>query len=216
MTHKTCKIPCKKACNKSCNKSCKKALKSRRLKTRKQQIYNMKGCSKKKTCVHRCHKCNHKCCNKCGNKYGHRCHKCGNKCGCSHKGKNCRQKGGLPGPLIGSPIGTSYNTWPGVDGIAGNRNYYANNLYNAGDPQTNMKLGGTKIGGTKIGGTKIGGTKKNNKKKGGGLVPHAVTNIARDFGYNLKSGYNALNGLKAPVNPLPYNDQFPNSKNVIF
>ena len=191
-----------KSCKKSCRKSCKKKIHNRRTKTRKQQVYNMKGWSAK--CSHRCHRCGHKCCykcdTKCGNKYGHRCHKCDNKCNCGHKGSNCKSKGGMPGPLIGSPIGTSFKTWPGVDGIAGNRNYYSNNLYNSGDPQTNMKLGGT----------------KKYKKKGGGLMPHAVTNLVRDFGYNFKSGYNALNGFKAPINPLPYNDQFPNSKNVIF
>lgn len=54
------------------------------------------------------------------------------------------------------------------------------------------------------------------RQRGGlSLIPPPVTNIGRDLGFNFKSAYNALNGYKAPINPLPYNDQFPHSKNLI-
>ena len=88
---KSCKKSCNKSCKKSCNKSCKK-----------QRIYNMKGCSKTRSCC----------------KYGKK-------------------------------------------------------------------------------------TKRNKsikKRTGGGLV----TNMGRDFIFNVKSAANSYNGVPAPTNPLPY------------
>jgi hypothetical protein len=49
--------------------------------------------------------------------------------------------------------------------------------------------------------------------KAGGLIPQDLVNLGRDFTFNIKSTYNALNGYKAPVNPLPYKDQLSHSSN---
>jgi hypothetical protein len=79
-----------------------------------------------------------------------------------------------------------------VDGVDNNRNYLSNNLYNNGDPQTMMKLGGS-------------------KKKGGGILPQNLVDLGRGIEFNLKSVSNTLNGYSAPVSPLPYQDQFSGS-----
>jgi hypothetical protein len=104
----------------------------------------------------------------------------------------------MPGPFIGQAWTPSIRGWPGVDGVSNNRNYLADNLYNAGDPQTMMKLGGSK----KCKGKKI---------RGGGLIPQDLVNLGRDVSFNFKSAYNALNGYSAPVSPLPYKDQLSSS-----
>ena len=177
-------------------------------KTRKQKIYNMKGCYKRNSS----RKCNYK--NMCDHK-----HICNSRCHTKQNGGSS-QSGGqmfglmpgqtigeMPGPFIGAPIGSQVNTWPGVSEVPHNGNYYPENLYKV-DPQTMMKLGGAIR-------KRKGINSKRNKNLKGGLVPAVVTNIGRDFGFNFKSAYNALNGYKAPINPMPYNDQFPNSKNLI-
>jgi hypothetical protein len=105
----------------------------------------------------------------------------------------------MPGPFIGQNWSPFIKGWPGVDGISNNRNYLANNLYNAGDPQTMMKLGGSKK------------MNKSMNKKGGGLIPQDLVNLGRDFSFNLKSAYNTLNGYSSPTNPLPYKDQLSSS-----
>jgi hypothetical protein len=50
----------------------------------------------------------------------------------------------LPAPLVGAPWTPSIKGWPGVDGVDNNRNYLSNNLYDKGDVQNMMKLGGSK------------------------------------------------------------------------
>ena len=163
-----------------------------RTRTRKQNFYNMKGCSKchSKTCKH----------NKLRGGLG-----CGSN-GCpiapyswnqmNMKGGQCNtcMKGGsIPDPLVGNPWTPSIKGWPGVDGVDSGRNYISNNLYNKGDPQTMMKLGGSK------------------KKKGGGLIPQDLINLGRDMAFNFKSVSNSLDGYAAPTNPLPYKGHFTNS-----
>lgn len=105
----------------------------------------------------------------------------------------------MPGPFIGQNWTPSIKGWPGVDGISNNRNYLANNLYDAGDPQTMMKLGGSK------------NKSKSMNKKGGGLLPQDLVNLGRDLSFNFKSAYNTLNGYSAPSSPLPYKDQLSSS-----
>ena len=161
-----------------------------RTRTRKQKIYNMKGCSKcgSKTCKH----------NKLRGGQG-----CGSS-GCPiapYSWNQMNMKGGnfykpaapVPQPLVGAPWTPSIKGWPGVDGIDNNRNYLSNNLYNNGDPQTMMKLGGSK------------------KKKGGGLIPQNLVNLGREIDFSFKSLSNSLDGYAAPTNPLPYKDQLSNS-----
>ena len=49
--------------------------------------------------------------------------------------------------------------------------------------------------------------------KGGGLIPQDLVNLGRDFSYNFKSAYNALNGYKSPVDPAPYKGQLTGALN---
>ncbi len=172
--------------------------------------------SMKKKCSH----CNHvKCPSTCKCRYcskGRKCPHCHHyKCPKSCKCKNCihkmthKRRGGsfykpagpIPGPFIGQPIGSQPSTWPGVNGISGDRNYYTLNNYDV-DPQTMMKLGGTR-------------KRKHFIKKGGmGSFTQGIVNIGRSLGYNWGSASNELRGYEAPVNPLPWKDQLPNQKFV--
>jgi hypothetical protein len=108
----------------------------------------------------------------------------------------------IAGPFEGQPWGAKVIEWPGVDGIGGNRNYLANNLYNHGDPQTMMQLGGRKKK-----------SRQQKKSAGGGIFPQDLVNLGSDFSYNFQSAYNSLNGYNAPVDPLPYKGQLPNNRN---
>jgi hypothetical protein len=53
----------------------------------------------------------------------------------------------------------------------------------------------------------------NKLMKAGGLIPQDLVNLGNDFSFNLKSAYNAINGYKAPIDPLPYKDQLSHSMN---
>ena len=67
--------------------------------------------------------------------------------------------------------------------------------------------------------SKVGGYRYNKKhnassaslsksnKRGGGLIPQDLVNLGRDFGYNFKTAYNAINGYAPPVDPSPYKGQ---------
>jgi hypothetical protein len=143
----------------------------------------------------------------------------GGMCGSCGAQLNVMQSGGttvkplgpLPGPFIGSPWGTSLKSWPGIDGIGSDRNYlknYENVIQN--DPQQQML---TSDAGYLTKNSMVGGyTYKSrdssvSSKKGGGLVPQDLVNLGRDFTFNLKSAYNALNGYPSPVDPAPYKGQ---------
>jgi hypothetical protein len=123
----------------------------------------------------------------------------------------------MPGPIVGSAWGPSINKWPGMDGISSNRNYLKsydtkNNIVTM-DPQL-QQLTADIDAGYKTLSSMVGGYKyKNRAKKGGGILPQDLVNLGQDFTFNLKSAYNSLNGYNAPVNPLPYKDQLPQSIN---
>jgi hypothetical protein len=126
----------------------------------------------------------------------------------------------MPGPIVGNAWGAPFNKWPGVDGIGGNRNFLKsydtskNNIINK-DPQQQQLTADIDAGYRTLA-SMVGGYKYKNKsrgKQGGGLIPQDLVNLGQDFTYNLKSAYNALNGYSAPVNPLPYKDQLPQSIN---
>ena len=123
----------------------------------------------------------------------------------------------IPGPKIGLPWGSSFSKLPGVDGISGNRNYLKE-VDVVKNPQQQMMLDDS---GYKNFMSLIGGKQKQkqrqrkHKSKGGGLIPQDLVNLGRDFTFNINSAYNALNGYKAPVNPLPYKGQLTSSLNKI-
>ena len=102
----------------------------------------------------------------------------------------------LPPPFVGSPWGGKVLHWPGVEaGLSGSRNYYKPNNYN-NDTSRLMKLGGRRK------------RRKSRKFRGGGLIPQDLVNIGNNLMYNTGSAYNAFSGYPAPVNPMPYADQF--------
>lgn len=180
--------------------------------SKKQKVWNMRGCSKKncskKSFLHLGHSCSN-----CGPKC-----RCGSSCSCSKgcKGKcYMNRRGGasnspiapypinggqlmvsphmnggfykpaapIPGPFIGSSWNGQVNNWPGVNGIGSDKNYLPINNY-ASDISRQMKL-----------------------YSGGGLIPQDLVNLGRSLTYNAQSAYNTINGYSSPVNPLPYKDQ---------
>ena len=153
----------------------------------KQTIYNMKGCSKiggdTPIAPYRMK-------GGCGGTCGLRGGTSGLRGGSSFYG----QPSPIFGPFIGSNWTPAISGWPGVNGIGGDNNYLAQNLYKSGDPQTMMKLGGTKKRVKRV-------------KRGGGLVPQTLQNLGNEMAFNMKSAYNSLNGYSAPQSPLPYQDQ---------
>ena len=130
-------------------------------------------------------------------------------CRCSQCKKQLSMKGGnngipYPDGLVGSHWTPSINGWPGVNGIPGDSNYYPLNTYNndvsrqmvdvgANRPFLNMKGGKRK---------QRGGTLSN-------FVGQDLINLGRQFQFGVGSAYNALAGYAAPVNPMPWKDQFP-------
>jgi len=115
-----------------------------------------------------------------------------------------QQGGKIPPPFVpaNSAWGPSVNKWPGVDGP---RNYLS--PYNTNnDPQLQMSMNNA---GYNTKNSLVGG--KKNKKIGGGIMPQDLVNLGRDYTYNFKSTYNALNGYKAPVDPAPYKGQLTGS-----
>jgi hypothetical protein len=153
----------------------------------------------------------------------------------------CGQQGGsnfykpigpMPGPLVGSAWGP--NKLPGENGIGSYRNYFK--PYNTNnDPQQQMLPADADAGylnkNSIVGGYTYKKRNSNakynlensnykvysyNSKKGGGLVPQDLVNLGRDFNYNFKSAYNALNGYNAPVDPAPYKGQLTGAFNKRF
>lgn len=128
-------------------------------------------------------------------------------CKCSKCKKRIMKGGnaGIPYPngLVGSPF-TSGNIggWPGVDGVGGNHNFFANNTYNNDISRQMIDVGANP--------PFLKGGKR--KQKGGTLsnfMGQDLINLGRQFQFGFGSAYNALAGYSAPVNPLPWKDQFP-------
>ena len=128
-------------------------------------------------------------------------------CKCSVCKKRYMKGGnvGIPYPdgLVGSPFTPgNISGWPGVNGIPGDRNYSAQNMY-LQDPQTAMKdVGNPPFSGGRRR-RQTGGTLSN-------FMAQDLINLGRQFQFGLGSAYNALAGYSAPVNPMPWKDQLPN------
>lgn len=127
-----------------------------------------------------------------------------------------KSSGLMPGPILGSPWGGDPSQWPGTNGVGGDRNYFV--PYNTNnDPQLQMS---TNDAGYKNPSSMVGGyrytdslNKSSPKKRGGGLIPEDLVNLGRDFTFNFKSAYNALNGYNSPVDPAPYKGQLTGALN---
>lgn len=128
-----------------------------------------------------------------------------------------RMSGGNPGikypaGLVGNPLIQSQPaSWPGVDGISGDTNYYPINNYNNDISRQMVDVGANKPflnGGSKIvKDSQYGGTLSN-------FMGQDLINLGRNFQFGIGSAYNALAGYNAPVNPMPWKDQFPNNPYV--
>jgi len=141
-------------------------------------------------------------------------HRTGCKCSnCIKKQRGGSGNNGIPYPdgLVGTPWTPSISTWPGVNGIPGDSNYYPINTYSPVDISRQMIATGAQppfsVGGKR--------TRKNRRgQKAGGLsnfLFQDLVNLGRQFQYGVGSTYNALSGFDKPVNPLPWRDQLPNN-----
>lgn len=127
---------------------------------------------------------------------------------------------GIPYPagLVGSPLIQSQPaTWPGVKGISGDSNYYPVNVYKNDISRQMIDVGANPpfLNG---GGVSRKRNKSLKKKQNGGTLSNFMAqdliNLGRNFQYGIGSAYNALAGYNAPINPLPWKDQFPNNPYV--
>jgi hypothetical protein len=143
-------------------------------------------------------------------------HRLGCKCSSCKVKKGGNMKGGNPGipypdGLVGKPWTPSISTWPGVDGIQGDRNYLALNDYKTDISRQMIATGANPP-------FSIGGGKNRTRKQRGGTVSNFLTqdllNLGRQFQFGLGSAYNALAGYSSPVNPMPWKDQLPNTANL--
>lgn len=128
------------------------------------------------------------------------------------KGGAAQTNGGLPYPngLLGNAWTPDVKGWPGIDGISMSRNHLGYNNYKV-DPQTSMlSLSGDRPFSYMKGGKR--GTKKNKKTQKGGTFSNYFFQDLKNFGevgkYNLVNSYNTFRGFDAPVQPLPWKDQF--------
>lgn len=135
-------------------------------------------------------------------------------CMCSRcKSSSFLMKGGNSGiPYPDGTVGTPYtpDSLPGSLGTApGDSNFYPLNTYTFDTP---LKMISTSSGG--------GRRRKNkyNKTQRGGNVTNFIgqdlINLGRQFQFGVGSAYNALAGYSAPVNPLPWKDQFPTTNKL--
>lgn len=122
-----------------------------------------------------------------------------------------RGGGAIPGPFVGAPWGTQVNQWPAMppmSAISGNRNYLP--AYDVGkDPALQMKLdynGGRRRHRRSQRRSRRSRSHRHSRKGGSYLG-----DLKNSVGYNFQTAYNALSGVKAPINPSPYEDQFPRS-----
>jgi hypothetical protein len=133
-------------------------------------------------------------------------------------GNYFKQIGAMPGPNVGKPWGPDLK-WPGMNDVGGDRNYFK--PYNTNnDPQQQMLTSDAAAGylnkNSMVGGytySKKSSSSSASSKRGGGLIPQDLVNLGRDFNYNFKTAYNALNGYKAPVDPAPYKGQLTGALN---
>jgi hypothetical protein len=128
------------------------------------------------------------------------------------------QAGGNPGipypdGRVGGAWSASPSHWPGVDGVQGGRNYLPLNTYNNDISRQMINVGAQPpfLGGGRR------SRKHSRKQKGGALsnfMGQDLINLGRQFQFGIGSAYNAVAGYAAPVNPLPWKGQLPNTSNI--
>jgi len=126
---------------------------------------------------------------------------------------------GIPYPdgLVGKPWTPAIGSWPGVNNVSGDRNYYPNNDYNNDISRQMVSVGANKpFDGMK--GGKYNKKGRYTKKQRGGNLSNFLTqdliNLGRQFNFGVGSAYNALAGYHSPTSPLPWKGQLPNTANL--
>jgi hypothetical protein len=136
------------------------------------------------------------------------------------RGYNPMSNNGIPYPngLAGAPYdGKSIGGWPGVDGVGGNRNYYTNNTYNNDVSRQMIDVGANKPFLGFKGGKRSKKQTHRKKQKGGTLsnfIGQDLINLGRQVQFGVGSAYNALAGYQAPINPMPWKGQLPNTASL--
>jgi hypothetical protein len=136
---------------------------------------------------------------------------------CSEQMKGGAGNNGIPYPngLVGSSWTPASSGWPGVNGINGDKNYLALNEYKV-DPQTAMIATGANPP-FSVGGGKRSRRRRGKKQKGGNLsnlFSQDLINLGRQLQYGVGTAYNGITGYPAPVNPLPWKGQMPNTPSL--
>ena len=152
---------------------------------------------------------------------------CGASCGLMKGGTCCASCGlmkggnaGIPYPdgLVGKPWTPAISSWPGVDGISGNRNYIPPNTYNEDISRQMKDLGANPpyLGGRRRKKRKNKKTKKQRQRGGNfsNFLGQDLINLGRQVQFGFGTTYNALAGYSAPVSPLPWKDQLVSSNNI--
>lgn len=132
----------------------------------------------------------------------------GGSCGSSMCSANAQSGGsGISGPLVGAAWGGKPSTWPGADGISGNRNYLAfNNQEGYRIPAMSRADTGF-VGGKKRCRGRGKKSRKNSQMMGGALMQD-LTNLSRNLSFNVKSVSNAIGGYSPPMDPNPYSQPY--------
>jgi hypothetical protein len=120
-----------------------------------------------------------------------------------------------PNGLVGTAWTPKISSWPGVDGVSGDSNYLPLNTYSPVDISREMIATGAAKPFISGGAKTKSNTKKMRKgkhtKRGGGWYtnsfPQDIVNLGRSAFYNANTTLNAIKGVPAPVNPLPWKEQ---------
>ena len=138
-------------------------------------------------------------------------------CGqCLQKGGNGFYKNPLPYPngLVGTAWTPKISSWPGVNGVDGDSNYYPLNTYSPIDISREMiNVGAAKpfiSGGGKRPKLKTMKLRRKKNYKGGNWsnsFGQDLINLGRSSFYNMNTTFNSLKGIPSPTNPLPWKDQ---------
>lgn len=135
---------------------------------------------------------------------------CG-QCQIGQNGGNGFYKNPLPYPngLVGTAWTPKISSFPGVNGVDGDSNHYPLNTYSPIDISRQMiNVGASKpfISG---GGKKTMKLRRKKNYKGGNWsnsFGQDLINLGRSSFYNMNTTFNALKGIPAPTNPLPWAD----------
>ena len=149
----------------------------------------------------------------------------GGGCGCGlmqggsadNVSNNGTSNNGIPYPngLVGNPITPAVSSWPGVNNVSGDSNYYPLNKYQPVDISRQMQDVGAN---PPYNGAPLKGGRRR-KQRGGALnfsnfLSQDLVNLGRQGAFGLGSVYNGLAGHPSGVNPMPWKGQIPATANI--